>query len=250
MLDFPTVDYLGVRLSKATVPDMIAMVASCVSQTRTLTVSYFGFHTANVIASNSELRATFDSLDLVVPDGIAILWTAWMFGLPLSVRNRMNGDILAGVLYEEGLKQGWSFYFLGSAPGVAAAAAERVKEAFPQIKIVGSHHGYLDPAKQGAIVDEINRASATIVLVGMGQPYQEQWIATNRNRLRSALLLGVGGYFDHVIRRIDCYPALIYRFRLNWAYRLILEPKRLWKRYTVGLMLFVWRILRARLSRI
>ena len=107
---------------------------------------------------------------------------------------------------------------------------------------MGTHHGYLSSEEENdAVIAEIKRSQATIVLVGMSQPLQEEWIVANRRRVRAAVVIAVGAYFDHLTRCADCYPAWVYTCRLNWAYRLMIEPRRLWKRYTIGVLQFCWR---------
>lgn len=228
----------------------MAQIRLAVEQGRTLKITYYGFHTSNIVAKNQGLAEALGAFDMVVPDGIAILWSAWLFGLKFGVENRMNGDILAPFLYTESICHGWGIYFLGGAAGVAELAAERIRETFPGVKIVGIHDGYIaDEAKAWEIAHEIDESGAAIVLVGQGQPIQEEWIISFGSSMRTATLIGVGGYFDHVVRRIDCYPLIVYKLRLNWAYRVFKEPRRLWRRYTIGITQFGIRLACAVLRR-
>ena len=234
-----TLDYLGVRLHRLTQNELISEVRASVVQKRQLTFSYYGFHTANIITSNRAAKELFDSLGILMPDGIAILYTTWLFGVPMATKNRGNGDIIAPYLFPEAVRQGWKIYLLGGAPGIASEAAEKLQLAFSGLQIVGTHHGYLSSeAMNQAVVNDINQSGATIVIVGMGQPLQEQWIVSRKARVHAPVLLAVGGFFDHLCRRVDCYPAWVYRSKLNWAYRLFTEPGRLWKRYTLGALRF------------
>jgi N-acetylglucosaminyldiphosphoundecaprenol N-acetyl-beta-D-mannosaminyltransferase len=244
-------EYLGVKLTRITVAGLIEETRTALDRRQAVTASYYGFHTANLIAANPATEVTFSELDIVMADGIAVLWTSRFFGRPLDISNRINGDISGPFLCAEAVKAGWSIYLLGGAPGVASAAARRLEAAFPGLRIAGTHHGYLSSDEENdALVAAINRSSATIVLIGMGQPTQEEWIVANRKRVQAALLLGVGAYLDHLVRRVDCYPAWVYAARLNWAYRLVMEPRRLWKRYTVGVPRFCWRLGRTKLQRL
>lgn len=222
-----------------------------VAQRRLLTVSGFGFNTVNIIRSSKSVEEKFKLLDILVPEGMSIIRTSWLFGGPLDYENRITVDVLAPFLYSEAIQHGWGIYLLGGVPGVASCAAGKLRNAFPGLDIVGTHHGYLtSEGEKQAVIESINRSRAVIVLVGMGQPSQEEWIIANKDRVRASVLVGVGGYMDHVIRRIDCYPKWIYKWRLNWAYRLWTEPRRLWKRYTLGLLMFCARVFLARFSRL
>lgn len=240
-------DYLGIRLNRLTISELIDEIHSCVAEHRHLTVSYYWFHTANIIRKNQSVRDIFNSLDVVGPDGITLVWTSWLYGPSLRVENLFRGDILMRFVFSEAVQQGWGIYLLGGAPGVTAAAAEKLCNAFPGLRIVGTHHGYFGSVEQEqAVIEDINHSGATVVLVGMGQPAQEEWIVANKDGVRAVVLLGVGGYFDHVIRRIDCYPWWAYKWNLYWAYRLMSEPERLWRRYTLGVLTFFVHVLWAK----
>ena len=239
-----TLDYLGVRLTRLTALEMIDEIKLREAQQRTLTVSCLCFHVVNIIRANKNIERFFRSLDVVTPGGIAILWTSWLFGRPLTRRNQLDIEALAPLLYTEAVGRGWGIYFLGGAPGIASVAADKLREAFPGLRVVGTHHGYLNSLEENqAVIDEINRSGATIVLVGMGQPLQEEWMVANKPRVRAAALIAVGAYFSHVIRHVHCYPAWVYKWRVHWLYRLLREPRRLWKRYTLGFLTFCMRIL-------
>jgi N-acetylglucosaminyldiphosphoundecaprenol N-acetyl-beta-D-mannosaminyltransferase len=152
-------------------------------------------------------------------------------------------------LYSEAIRQRWGIYCLGGASGTASSAAGKLTSAYPGLKIVGTHHGYFSSEEeQQEVIDDINQTKAVIVLVGMGQPRQEEWIVASKGRIRATILVAVGGYFEHVLKRVDCYPAWVYKWRLNWAYRLLREPKRLWKRYTLGILTFGMRVLWAKVA--
>ena len=242
-----TLDYLGIRLNRLTISELIEEINSCVAEQHRLTVSYYCSHTANIIRKNKSDRDIFNSLDIVAPDGIAVLWTSWLFGPSLSMENLFRGDIFGPFVFSKAIQQGWGIYLLGGAPGVTSTAADKLCNAFPGLKIVGTHHGYLRSVEQQqAVIDDINHSDATVVLVGMGQPAQEEWIVANKNRVHAPVLMGMGGYFDHVIKRIDCYPSWAYKWRLNWVYRLMSEPQRLWRRYTFGMLTFCLRVLWAK----
>ncbi len=239
-----TLEFMGIRLNRFTIPELIDEIKLCIAQQRILTVSFFAFDTVNIIGSNKTARDIFKILDIWLPEGISIIWTSWLFGSPMSMENRISGDILAPFLYSEVIRQRWSIYLLGGAPGVASAAACKLQKSFPGLRIAGTHHGFSHSEKEKqAVIDDINRSKAMIVQVGMGQPKQEEWIIANGNRVCARVLMAVGGYFNHLIRRIDCYPSWVYKWRINWAYRFFTEPKRLWKRYTFGILTFCTHVL-------
>lgn len=246
-----TVQYGWIGLHRLTPVEVLARIEENRTTGRPLTASYFGFHSLNVVGSSETLRQAFRSLHFVFPDGILVLWTTRLFGPALNTENRMNGDILGPLIYREALLRGWTIYLFGSAPGIAEEAARRIGDAYRGIQIVGTRHGFQRTSEDmEETIRDINRTRPTVVLVAMDQPNQEQWIATNSGRLETSFILGVGGYFDHMARRVDCYPGWVYRFKLNWAYRLAMEPRRLWKRYTVGVLKFAYHIVAGQILRI
>ena len=225
------------------------MIESCVEKQFQLTVSFYGFNTANIIGARKDNEDVFRSIGVLLADGIAIEWTSWLFGPRLDVNHRISGDLLCPFLFRRAIQYGWRTYLLGGSPGIADRAADILRKKYPGLIIVGTHHGYLDSeVEKQSVVDEVNRSRASIVLVGMGQPLQENWIVSYKECIHAPVIMAVGGYCDHLTRRIDCYPGWVYRWRLNWAYRLITEPRRLWKKYTFGIMEFCARVLLAKLK--
>jgi exopolysaccharide biosynthesis WecB/TagA/CpsF family protein len=241
MLD--SFDHLSTLITKATVPEVLDVIGAAIAERSLTTLSYYGFHTENVLRHSPAARRAFEKLTMVFPDGIAILWSAPLFGRRLTIANRINGDVLGPLLFERARCEGWRVFLLGGDQAVIEATVTRLGNSFPGLLLVGFHHGYAGGAEAEAVMDEIHRSSPDIVLVGMGQPRQELWIAQNAGSAGASVIMAVGGYFDHVARRADCYPPLITRLRLNWAYRLVIEPRRLWKRYAFGFPSYLMQLI-------
>ena len=235
-------EHLHTRITRTTVPDVLKVIGAAIAERRLTTLSYYGFHTANVLRKSAAARRAFEQLTMVFPDGIAILWSAPLFGRRLTIENRINGDVLGPSLFDRARRAGWRIFLLGGDHAIVEAAVARLAELFPGVCFAGFHHGYARGKEAEAVIDEIRRSSADIVLVGMGQPHQEHWIEENAKALGTSVVMGVGGYFDHLARRADCYPPVISRLRLNWAYRLWIEPRRLWKRYVFGFPLYLMHL--------
>ncbi|MGC9360295.1 MAG: WecB/TagA/CpsF family glycosyltransferase, partial [Anaerolineae bacterium] len=141
---------------------------------------------------------------------------------------------------------GISMAFVGAAPGVAAKAAQRLRDAHPDLRVEALHHGYFDKsdgASEGkAVIDAINAMSPDILVVGFGMPIQERWLAANWSHIDAGLALTGGGAFDYVSGERQRAPAWMTDHALEWLGRLVIEPRRLWRRYLVGNPLFVWRV--------
>jgi N-acetylglucosaminyldiphosphoundecaprenol N-acetyl-beta-D-mannosaminyltransferase len=146
-------------------------------------------------------------------------------------------------------EQGTMLYFLGSQPGVAARAAELLQAHHTGLRVTGTHHGYLaDPAVSSAAIAAVNSARPHILLVGMGTPMQEKWIATHRSQLEVPVTWAVGALFDFVAGVQPRGPRWMLDHGLEWLCRLVADPQRLWKRYIVGNPLFLWRVFKQRLG--
>ncbi|MDH5536877.1 MAG: WecB/TagA/CpsF family glycosyltransferase, partial [Betaproteobacteria bacterium] len=137
--------------------------------------------------------------------------------------------------------EGLSLYLLGARPGVAAAVAENARKRVPQLAIAGHRDGYWAEQDEQSVVSAIRASGADILLVAMGAPRQELWIAKNAPRLGVKVALGVGGLFDFYAGRVARAPLWLRELGLEWTYRLLQEPRRMWRRYVIGNPLFLWR---------
>jgi N-acetylglucosaminyldiphosphoundecaprenol N-acetyl-beta-D-mannosaminyltransferase len=144
--------------------------------------------------------------------------------------------------------EGFSLYLLGARPGMAQEAARRLQARYPDLEIVGVRHGFFDHAagspENEAVVREINDARPDILLVGMGMPLQEYWLMENRDRLQAGVVLTGGGVFDYVSGGLRRGPRILTHSGFEWLARLLVEPRRLWRRYLIGIPLFLLRVLR------
>jgi N-acetylglucosaminyldiphosphoundecaprenol N-acetyl-beta-D-mannosaminyltransferase len=242
-------DGFGIRISKLLVAEFISRIRTSIAQRAVFTVSYAHFDTINIICSSASAREAFAALDLVTPDGGALPWALRRLGAPFHREDSLSCEYTMPALCLEAVREGWSFFLFGGDPGVAARAAARLKAAFPSITVIGTHHGHLkSEAELQGVLEEIQRLKPNILLVGMGQPKQEEWIVKNRNVVGEAVMIGVGGYLEKLSHRITGYPTWVYRTKLFWLYRLATEPKRVWRRYAFGFVMFgvhVWRAKRA-----
>ena len=120
-------------------------------------------------------------------------------------------------------------YFFGGAPGVAVAAAKRMKKVYPELKIIGGHHGYFDDEEEKKIIADIKRLSPSILLVGLGAPKQEKWISAHLQEVGVKVAIGIGGSFDVMAGNVKRAPKIFRKLGLEWFYRLATQPSR-WRR--------------------
>ena len=190
-----------------------------------------GFH--YVVTPNPELvdrarreetfREALNGADLVLPDGIGVVYAARLLGR--SLKGRCPGIDFAGKLMERMARKGQRLYLLGAKPGVAEAAAARLEVRYPGLTICGVHDGYFH--EDGPVVEDIRKAGADVVFVCLGFPKQEYWMVKNGPATGARLLAGLGGSLDVFAGVVERAPESWQRLGLEWLYRLTREPKRI-----------------------
>lgn len=172
-----------------------------------------------------KLREAILSADLILPDGVGLIWASKILGRPLY--HRLPGIDFASGLMKELAERGGSVYLLGAKPGVAQLAGENLSHRFPGLRIAGTHHGYDSSTEETALTDEIHRSGAELLLVCLGSPRQELWMKSYSPVLPGVLMIGLGGALDVFSGRIRRAPLLWRRLGLEWLFRLLQEPKRI-----------------------
>ncbi len=208
------------------------------------TVAYLNIHVANEAARHPALQRFLQGAELCYCDGEGVRLGARLLGHRLPAR--MTGADWIHDLAARAAADGWRIAWIGGAPGVTAAAAATLQRQNPGLS-VHTEHGFHDkdgPAND-ALIDRVNAADPRIVLVGMGTPLQEQWVAQNRARLRAPVVWVLGATADFLSGAVPRGPAFLYN-RQEWLARLLTDPRRLWRRYLVGNTLFMGRIVLSR----
>jgi N-acetylglucosaminyldiphosphoundecaprenol N-acetyl-beta-D-mannosaminyltransferase len=207
-------------------------------------------HCLNLCYEDPKLRNFLNGAEVVFCDGAGVMLAARMLGR--RVPERITYADWIWHLADFAAARGFSLYFLGARPGVAREAARRLKERYPGLKIVGVRHGYFDhsagSAENEAVVGEINAAAPDIILVGLGMPLQERWLMENWQKLDIRVALTGGAVFDYVSGRLRRGPRFLIDSGFEWLARLLVAPRRLWRRYLLGNPLFLLRVLKQRLG--
>lgn len=176
---------------------------------------------------DKELMNILHEADMVIPDGIGVVWASKYSETRLT--ERVAGYDLTQNLMAELAATGQTFYFFGGAPGVASAAARMMMKKYPGLKVVGVHNGYFDEKEEKKIIQDIKTKSPSILLVGLGAPKQEKWIYDNIRLVGAKVAIGVGGSFDVMAGNVKRAPKIFRKLGLEWFYRLITQPTR-WRR--------------------
>lgn len=209
-------------------------------------VFFLNAHNFTVAHVQARYRRILRESDVVLRDGIGIGWALRLVGNRLT--ENVNGTDLFPKLCAYAEKNQFSIYFVGGKIGVAEKLCDTLWRQYPHLKIVGVHHGFFTKEEESALIDDIHKKEPAILLVGLGTPKQEDWIHSNISRLRCNIALGVGGLFDFYSGQKKRAPKAIRTLGLEWAYRLLLEPRRLWKRYLIGIPFFIAIVVRKKVG--
>jgi N-acetylglucosaminyldiphosphoundecaprenol N-acetyl-beta-D-mannosaminyltransferase len=199
-------------------------------------------HTLNLAYSNLEYQKCLQQAAMVLRDGIGVKLASILVGQPLRC-NFVGTDFIPRLVAELCEAKVGVFLF-GAKPGVAQAAARQLQSHSPLLTIAGCEHGYLPREEwDSTIVSRINCTRPHILLVALGNPLQEQWIAKNLARLDIKVAIGVGALFDYLAGEVSRAPMWMRRIGCEWLYRLVVEPRRLWRRYLIGNFQFLYRVM-------
>ncbi len=223
--ELPFVEILGVRVHNVDMATTLATVSAFVDAGNPHHVITADASMLVMAQEDAELKSIAAAADLVTPDSAGILWAARKSGRPLT--ERVSGVEIAERLCAESAARGYRIYFLGAAPGVAKAAADKMRSRYPGSDIVGTRDGYFLEHQTMDVIEDVRASAANILLVAMGIPKQEKWIAAHRDRLGCAVLMGVGGTLDVLSGQVKRAPRVIQAVRLEWLWRVLTNPRKI-----------------------
>jgi N-acetylglucosaminyldiphosphoundecaprenol N-acetyl-beta-D-mannosaminyltransferase len=242
------VDVLGVPIRNLTMEEALAYILLGAESEAPRQLSFVNTDCVNKAQSDPAYAACLRACDVVLADGIGIRIAGKL--LRQEIRQNVNGTDLFPLLCRRLQDRDAGLFLLGARPGVAELVRDWVERNYPGAKVKGLHHGYFGPEEQPAVIEEIRQSGAQILLVAFGSPRQDLWIAEHRGKLGAGIAMGVGGLFDFYSGRIPRAPQWLRELSLEWIYRLWQEPSRMWKRYLLGNLVFLarvmWSILRRR----
>ena len=201
------------------------------------TVQFINAHCVNVAKQDPAYRRALGRADYLLPDGSGLAIAAKLAGVELG--ENLNGTDLFPEICAEAAARGQSIFLLGGKPGIAAAAAQTMRNRYPDLRIAGTRSGYWQGDEEADVIDEINASGATIVMVGRGVPVQEIWIDRVRESISAPIVMGVGGLFDYYSGRIPRAPGALRAVGCEWVWRLAQEPRRMFGRYILGNPVFL-----------
>ncbi|MFM8332826.1 MAG: WecB/TagA/CpsF family glycosyltransferase [Candidatus Methylumidiphilus sp.] len=238
----PMLHLLGVNITNTTMDEALDWIVARARAGEASLTAFVNPDCLNIAYRLPPYRAVLAQAARVLPDGIGINLGCRILGVALKAN--VNGTDLFPRLCDRAAQEGLSLFLLGARPGVAEAAAQNMLSRYPGLVFAGVRDGYFQPEETDAVLAEINASGADILLVAFGAPKQELWLAEHHEQLRPAVRLGVGGLFDFYSGRIRRAPLWMREIGLEWTWRLLQEPGRMWRRYVIGNPLFLYRVWR------
>ena len=240
-----TLPVLGVPVCDMTMADALGVLERMLLQRASTNAVFFvNAHTLNLACDEPGFRAELCSADRVFGDGTGVRWAVrWLHGHAL--RDNVNGTDVVPLLFARLAGRSLRYFLLGNTPDRIERAAAHARAAFAGWTQAGFHHGYLGDADDAALLEQINTSGANLLLVGMGNPKQEQWIARHLPQLRVPLVMGTGGLFDYWVGDLVRAPAWVRRLGCEWLHLLASQPHKA-RRYLLGNPKFLWRVARSR----
>jgi N-acetylglucosaminyldiphosphoundecaprenol N-acetyl-beta-D-mannosaminyltransferase len=211
---------------------------------------HVSLNAAKVVRATDDerLREILRSAQLVSADGQSIVWASRLLGERLP--ERVAGIDLMFRLLEIAEAEDFRVYFLGARVEVLASALGRLRDLYPRLVIAGAHHGYFAADDNALICERINEANPDVLFVAMSSPRKEYWVEESRSLLDVPLIVGVGGALDVVAGVVARAPAWMQRTGLEWFFRFVQEPRRMWRRYLFMNTRFVALVARALAARV
>lgn len=242
----PIREILGVRVHAATMQQALEACCAAIDARRTLTIGVVNAAKIVAMRGDAQLREAVASSDMVFADGMAVVWAGRLLGQPLP--ERIAGIDLFYELMRIGHERRYSAYFLGATREVLDEVVRRAGERFPNLRIAGARDGYFRPDEAAAVAADIARSRADMLFVAITSPKKELFMGAYGRDLGISVCHGVGGSFDVFAGKVRRAPRFWQRIGLEWLYRVMQEPGRLWRRYLVTNAQFLGMLARALLS--
>lgn len=227
---------LGVRVHAVQIPDVVDQMERWIGEGRDAHyIAVTGMHGVTEAQEDPTFKKILNSADLVVPDGTPLVLLGRLRGF--SLQRRVYGPELMLTFCEHTSHKGYRHFFYGGAPGVPQQLAETLQTKFSGLRVAGTYSPPFRPltgAEKEEIVAMIRRSTPDVLWVGLSTPKQERWMYEHRNEIAVPVMVGVGAAFDLNTGRLKQAPVWMREHGLEWFYRLLQEPRRLWRRYLVG----------------
>ena len=242
--DLKSINLFGIRIDKVDLSYVLNWIERKISGKQKFPYYIVVVNVAKLIKARKDpkLRRIINTADLVGADGVPLIWISKLLGNPIP--GRVCGIDLMEELLAIGCQKNWSFFLLGAKDEVIHKVVDILKSKHPNLRISGFHHGYFSNNEEKKIVDMINQSKADILFIGFGTPKKEYFVERWRKELNVKIIHGVGGSFDVIAGVTKRAPKWMQKTGLEWFFRLMQEPRRMWRRYLVTNSAFVFLVIK------
>jgi N-acetylglucosaminyldiphosphoundecaprenol N-acetyl-beta-D-mannosaminyltransferase len=243
----PSYRLLGLRVNAITEPELYEIMAEIVETQRRCVIAHHNLHSVYLYHHDAKMRTFYERAHYVIVDGFPLIYLGKLFGHPLRLEHRLACFEYVYDLMSQATRRGWRVFYLGSKPGVPELGTQILRKKAPGLQIATAH-GYfsMDTEENQKVLEAINAFRPHILMVGMGMPRQEHWILDNLENVHANVLISVGGCINQVTGVLPTPPRWMGPLLFQGVYRLLSDPRHVWKRYllepwfVLGLALREW----------
>lgn len=238
---------VGIEIDRLTMDEVLTRVHESIQSRTALSIGVVNAAKLVNMRQNNDLRRDVESSQIVLADGMSVVWASRFLGDALP--ERVPGIDLMHAMMSRGSEHGYRFFLFGASEDVSAEVERRMSELYPNAIVAGRRNGYFKPEDEEGIVNDIAASRADVLLVAITSPIKERFMAKWRNEMSVTVTHGVGGSFDVMAGKVVRAPEWMQRSGLEWLYRLLQEPYRLAWRYARTNTLFIVYVVRDWFSR-
>lgn len=221
---------LGAEVDLITMPELNELISTFIQQDAKGIIANHNLHSLYLYHKDPKMRRFYSEAHVIHIDGMPLIYWARLLGYKATPEHRVAYIDWIHPMMELAAAKQWNVYYLGGEPGVAEAAAQKLRDTYPNLRLK-THHGFFTWEESDVIIRDINEWNTNLLLVGMGMPRQEHWIVDFKDKLKANALLNAGACFDYIAGVKPTPPRWLGKLGLEWLFRLLSEPKRLASRY-------------------
>ncbi len=236
------VEVMGIQIDNLSMEETLSLIEEKIHEGAP--IQHVVVNAAKVVEvnKNPKLKSIIESCEIVNADGQAVVWASKILGRPL--KERVAGIDLMHALVQRASQKGWGIYFFGAKQEVLDKVVERYRKEFPTLHIAGARNGYYTPEEESKIAADISKSGAHILFVAISSPKKEIFLNKYLHMMNVPFVMGVGGSFDVVAGLTKRAPIWMQKVGLEWLFRFLQEPRRMWRRYIIGNAEFIVLLLK------
>lgn len=238
----PSVNLFGIPILAVTMSEILDVLGKQIEKKEPIQIGVVNAAKVVNMHRDKSLKEDVLSSDLILADGAAVVLASKLLRKPLP--ERVTGIDLMYELFQKGRKLGYRVYCLGATEDVSKVIEAKIKSDYPGLILAGRHNGYFTSEEEETIANDIAESKADILLVAMTSPKKENFLAQWSEKINVPICHGVGGSFDVMAGKVKRAPVLWQKLGMEWLFRVIQEPRRMWRRYLVTNTIFMWLLVK------